>query len=381
MATAAIANDVLHAEALPDFVLIRTDQIDAGDRLRDIDPVWATALGQVMRREGQRTPIEVCRLPATNRWRLVTGGHRVAGAQSADIVYLRAEIVSADKIDRRMREVSENLWRRDLDPIDRAAFIAELVNLKRVQAGLAEAGRRDASVRNNLRQQVDAEATDMLETISNVYGFTEEVGAQLGLTGRTIRNDLLLYRGLAPSALDKLKAAGHPSVRNATQLRALAKLDRRQQERVIELLTVPGAVLNYAVPTTIADAIAHPLGPKPAKPSDPEAKRLSAFIGAFQRMALAEKKGALAALEGMLPAGTTLTNVEPQPRFSPQHERYREETVATLDAVRELIDGLVEDEVVTDDRAPELERLAGELGIARMTVAGDGFDLARSAAR
>jgi ParB-like chromosome segregation protein Spo0J len=299
------ANDVvaLHAEPLSDFVLIRTDQIDTTDRLRDIDPVWAQALGRVMLREGQRTPIEVCRLPGANSWRLVTGGHRVAGAEFAGIEELRAEIVSAAKVDRRMREVSENLWRRDLDPVDRAAFIAELVSLRRTQAGLAEAGHRGDSVRTAFKARIAAEADDTLETISNVYGFTEEVGTQLGLTGRTIRNDLLLYRGLSPTAIERLRAASHSSARNATQLRALAKLERPQQDRVVELLTVPGASLGYGVPRTIAEAIAHQLGPKPAKAIDAGAKRLSAFIGAFQRMTLAEKKGALAHLGGLLPTG------------------------------------------------------------------------------
>ena len=37
-----------------------------------------------------------------------------------------------------------------------------------------------------------------------------------------------------------------------------------------------------------------------------EDRRLSAFIGTFARMALSEKKGALAQLAGMLPAGFSL---------------------------------------------------------------------------
>ena len=380
MATSlATTEPSLRAVPLDDFVLIRTEQINDGDRLREIDPVWADALGRVMKREGQRTPIEVCRLPGANSWRLVTGGHRVAGARLHDIEEMRAEIVSAANVDRRMREVSENLWRRDLDPVDRAAFIAELVSLRRTQAGLAEAGRRDAKVPMAFKKRVAAEADDMLETISSTYGFTEEVGEQLGLTGRTIRNDLLLYRGLAPSALAQLRSVAHPSARNATQLRALARLDRSQQDRVIELLTVPGAVLGYAVPRNVAEAITHPLGPKPARAVDPGGKRLSAFIGSFQRMSLADKKGALAHLLPLLPAGTTLSNVEQTARFSPEHERYREEALASIDTAREVIDGIVEDEVIKGERAADLEKVGRDLQITRFTIAGYGFELGRAA--
>lgn len=291
-------------DQLPDFVLIPTADIEAVDRLRPIDPLWASALGQMMLREGQDTPIQVCRLPGRDNWRLVVGGHRHAGAIDAGIELMRAEIVGAGKDDRRLREVRENLWRAELAPIDRAAFIAEMVQIKRAQAGLAEAAQRDA----RLSTAVKAEAAQHMETISMCYGFTEEVGVALRMTGRTIRNDLLLYRGLAPSLVARLRAVRHPSLANATHLRSLAKLDEHSQAKVVELLLVPSASLNYGQPTTIPEAITHKLGPKPAaaKPAADD-KRLSAFIGAFQRMGLAEKKGALAQLAGLLPTGFQLS--------------------------------------------------------------------------
>ncbi len=89
----------------------------------------------MMARDGQRTAIEVCRLPGATRWTVVTGGHRLVGAQFAEIEYLRAQEVSPNRHERRMSEVLENLARRDLDPIDRAAFIAELVTLHKVKVG------------------------------------------------------------------------------------------------------------------------------------------------------------------------------------------------------------------------------------------------------
>lgn len=44
-----------------DVGFVRVDQIEMGDRLRPVDESWAMALGQIMVRDGQRTPIEVCR--------------------------------------------------------------------------------------------------------------------------------------------------------------------------------------------------------------------------------------------------------------------------------------------------------------------------------
>lgn len=302
-AMAQTVDALLHAEPVDEIVEVRVDQIDIDEanRLRPIDENFARALGKVMAREGQRTEIEVCRLPDASRWTLVSGGHRVRGAQFEGIEHLKAKIVSADSLDRRAREISENLWRRDLDPIDRAAFIAELVKLKRLKAGLQSVQSRDASVPISLRRAVNIESDETLETISNVYGFTEEVGADLGFTSRTIRNDLLIFRGLAPSLIARLRAARHPVARNATQLRALAKLDHPTQTKAID------ALLGGNADRKLADAIAYAKGA--SKPvADPAEKRLSAFIGAFARMSLAERKGALAQLAPQLPAGFSITD-------------------------------------------------------------------------
>jgi hypothetical protein len=312
------AGSTLHQEPLPDFILIRTDEIDEGDRLRPVDPVWAEALGQMMARDGQDTPITVCRLPGRSRWLLVAGGHRLAGAVSAEIEYLRAEVVSADRDDRRLREVRENVMRSSLAPVDRAAHIAEAVSILKRRAGVDPvADGRVASATARWQKSVKDEADDANDTMSFAYGWSEEVADQIGLNKRTVERDIMLYRRLAPSVVDRLRNARHPVLSNGTQLRTLAKLDEHAQAKVVSLLLVPGASLNYGQPKTIGDAIAHPLGPKPAaaKP-DAGTKRLSAFIGAFQRMSLVEKRGALAQLAGHLPSGTRIvdgTEVRPQP--------------------------------------------------------------------
>lgn len=291
------------AEVVGQILLIPTRDIDQGERLRDIDPVWAEALGHVMQRERQRTPIEVCRLPGQTRWTLVAGGHRHAGALQVGIEYLRAEVVSANRDDRRMREVSENLWHKGLGPIDRAAFIAEAVAIHKRRAGIdPTADGRVASANARWQKAVSAEAADATETISVAYGWSDQIGEQLGFTGRTIRNDLMLFRRLAPSVVARLKAERHPLATNATQLRALAKLDRELQAQAVD------ALLRDDDPArSVGEAIKAVEGRR-APPADPETKRLSAFIGSFQRMTLAEKRGALLHLieNGLIPHGFVL---------------------------------------------------------------------------
>lgn len=382
MATRAVERaSTLQADTLPDFVLIRTDEVDAGERMRAVDPVWAEALGQIMLREGQRTPIEVCRLPGSTRWTLVSGGHRHAGALAAGIEHLRAEIVSAARDDRRMREVSENLWRRDLDPVDRAAFVAEAVALHKRRAGIdPSADGRAISAAVRWQKAVEQEAADANVTMTFAYGFSETVADELGLSSSSVARDLMLYRRLQPSVVELLRKHRHPVATNATQLRALAKLEAVEQLGVAEYLVWPGKSLGNPVPRTVAEAIAYERnGPARAKKvTDPEAKRLSAFTGNFARMGVAEKKGALQHLLPLLPAGTTLTNMEQKPSgpaFPAQHAEYRDDVLAAIDAIRELIDGIEEDELLPVDRMRELRRADARLQMARLTVAGNGFQL------
>lgn len=293
------AEATLEANELEAIVSIRVDQIDMGERLRPIDLDWANALGRVMTREGQQMPIEVCRLPGTDRWTLVTGAHRTKGAELAGIQYLKAIIVGADRIERRMREVSENLWRRDLDPIDRATFVAEIHQLLRARAGIVDKTPQAIAAQARWQKALKDEASNASATIADAYGIDAELGEQLGLSERTVRNDLLIVRRIPARLLNAMRIAGIAAARNATQLRALAKLDEGRQREVVELL-LKGA-------SSVGDAIA--TLDQRAKPS-PEDKRLSAFIGAFARMSLAEKKGALAQLKGMLPAGFELVDGE-----------------------------------------------------------------------
>lgn len=129
----------------PDFdevdkiISVRVADVDLGDRLRPVDDVWAAALGKLMARDGQDDPITVCRLPGSPRWTLVAGAHRLTGAQFEEIEHLAAIIVGPGRYERRRREVSENLHRAELAPVDRAAFVAELYELLLAKAGI-EAG-------------------------------------------------------------------------------------------------------------------------------------------------------------------------------------------------------------------------------------------------
>lgn len=299
MATAPAlpANDAAQQLVPGDFVTLDPNEIEIGERLREIDPAWAEAIGLSMQKDGQIHAIHVC-AKADGGWLLAgPGGHRLTGARMAGIA-IDAKIVAPDALGQRRREAAENVFRRKDDPIERAAAIAELVRVHKISRGIDPTkDGRSVSIQARWQKALKEEADDTNVTMTVVYGWTEEIAHQIGVSKSTIERDLLLYRRLSPSLTARLRERRHTILSNAGQLRALAKLEPTEQARVVDQLVDPTAPAK-----SVSEAQARLRGANKL-PSDPEAKRLSAFLGSYQRMGIAEKKGALAELAALLPAG------------------------------------------------------------------------------
>jgi len=349
MATAP-ANDTLQFEQVDDTGFVRVEDVEVGKRLRSVDPVWADALGSAMLREGQATPIVICRLPGQPKWMLVAGAHRLEGARLHGIEQLKAEIISARVGERAQREISENLWRRGLDPLERAAFIAKQVEIIKIRKGIdPEQDIRSvaAQVRWNRARgaAVKAEAADASEIFSHAYGWSDEIAEKLGVSAKTVTNALALYRQIPPSAASRLRAAKHPIIDNASELSKLAKLTDEELDAVVDLLIAGRA-------KRVAEAKALVSGKHDT--SSPEDKRLSTFVGTFQRMTLSERHGALQQLP--LPAGTSFW-----------HGQHRADMLAALNAGFAVLTGLLDGEPTDDDA---LLDAAGKLQQMLHTIQG-----------
>lgn len=216
------------------------DHIDEGNRIGFLHQDKAAALGRLMAVDGQRDPIKVVAQPdnAMRPWRLVTGMHRLIGARIECITVFAIE-VSGKPEDLADLEASENLHRRPLAPLERAKFTAALVmaaqaRIARQHGGLKQQqvaikARWDAVRNGHIRteQALKDETEDTCATIAHVYGWEESVGEALGMSRRTIHNDLKLYRLLiepfTPACVQAL--AQHPIVGdNAAQLKAIADI-------------------------------------------------------------------------------------------------------------------------------------------------------------
>lgn len=264
-------------EIVGNVVAIPLVEIHVGERMRAVDPEWAEGMARIMARDGQQTPIEVCRLEQGG-FALVTGGHRLAAANLNGWYSINAIVVSSDWADRRLREVSENLFRRDLDPIDRAAFIAELVDLSRAKSGVGDQSPQQIAANARWQKLVQTEALNASLIMRDAYGWTKQVSERVGLSMQTVERDLMLHRRLSPQV--KALLAGHPAYRNGSALRSLAKLEAEQQLQVAEMLA-SGAIKG------VGEGVAT-LQQKPK--ASAEEKRFSTVMSTIGRMGKAERQ-------------------------------------------------------------------------------------------
>lgn len=292
----AAAPEMVRLEVVEEVVVIPVGQIDDSDRLRPLDAAWVEALTALIGRDGQRTPVEVYPQATGLPFRLGPGGHRLAAVRALGLPGVKAIIKDGDALARREAEISENLFRSDLKAMERATFVAELVQIERAKAGVEGATAQKIAADARWAKAARIEADNASDIMSRAYGFADDVSARLGLSSKTIYRDLFLFRGLGAEA-QTLIAERHPDA-PAAALKKLTTYPHGQQATIARSAE-PGDLAGFLRRMTAK--------PQPTA----EDRRLNAFLGAFQRMGVRERRAALQALEAMgLPKGFALTGGE-----------------------------------------------------------------------
>lgn len=268
-------------------------EIDASGGLRPLDLAWVEALAGLMKRDGQRRPIEIFR-KASGGYGVIAGRHRLAAVARLGWATIDADILDGDALDRRASEVSENLFKLGLAPLDRAAFVAEQIAIEKARAGVkGDATPQSVAAQARWSARIKEEAADASDIVSRAFGWSDQVAEAVGLNRRTIERDLELHRGLKPEVVEAIRS--HPVASNASQLRALARMPEAEQREVAGML-VEGAAKG------VSDAVAQ-LKQAPVK--SPAQKAWSAVLSNWSRLGAQDQKELLRALK--LPKGVNLT--------------------------------------------------------------------------
>ncbi|SDH29625.1 ParB N-terminal domain-containing protein, partial [Roseospirillum parvum] len=190
---------------------VALSDVDVGDRLRAVDEAYAHLLAENIAEVGcLRQPIEVRRLTAKT-YRLIAGAHRLRAAELLGWSDIPAFVYQGSDEAARLREIDENLVRHELNPLDRAVFLAQR---KEVYERLHPEAKRGGDRRSEA-------AADQTDTMS-VWSFSRDTAERCGLTDRTIRRAVSIATGLAPDVRRAL--VGTPLARAQKELLDLARL-------------------------------------------------------------------------------------------------------------------------------------------------------------
>lgn len=112
---------------MAEFIRAPLSDIHIGERLRPIDPAYVEMIAASLTERGQISPIMIRRTSAKNKgatpFTLVAGGYRTSAANLLGWTEIDAIIVDAGAVEAQMLEISENLYRNELNPLDRAIFV------------------------------------------------------------------------------------------------------------------------------------------------------------------------------------------------------------------------------------------------------------------
>ncbi len=204
---------------------IALTQIVTGNRLRPVDPAWAQALADnITETGGLRQPIEV-RALADGRFALIAGMHRLAAARLLGWPTIPAQVLDLTADHARLREIDENLVRHELNPLDRAVFLAERKALYEKLNPHTRHGAQGG--RGGKRNE------------SEIVSFSKDTADRVGLTTRTIQLAVSIATRLAPDV--RAAIAGTWIAKTQKDLLDLSKLGPGQQRAAIGLLLADDA--------------------------------------------------------------------------------------------------------------------------------------------
>ncbi|MBX9750865.1 MAG: ParB N-terminal domain-containing protein [Roseococcus sp.] len=162
------------------IVEIPLERIIVANRLRPVDDDYVQLLAASMAETGQHTPIEVAPADIDGDHRLIAGAHRVAAAKAAGLPTLRAIVFLGSQDEEALREVDENLMRRELSELDRAVFMAKRAEIyQRLYPETKQGGDRRS----------DQKDKNVL-LISGQASFRAETSKKLGLSERHVNRVL-----------------------------------------------------------------------------------------------------------------------------------------------------------------------------------------------
>jgi ParB family chromosome partitioning protein len=196
------------------------------NRARSYDPLKAQALAGSIAEQGLFHPITVRAVGGA--YELVLGLHRYRAAEmnKAETIEARVSDLSDDAA--RLAEVMENLVRAELIALDRCQHLYELKQIyERMYPEAKHGGNRKS-------EKIKRQSLPLDQDAPEIFGFADHVAEQIGLSQRSIRLAVKIWKGLSKDSRPRLY--GTDLAKKQTELKALSELPVPQQGKVLDLI-------------------------------------------------------------------------------------------------------------------------------------------------
>ena len=245
---------------------IAIDDIAFEGRLRPADPAQIELLTQSIHRVGLQQPVTLRRVIGGDKpFQLVSGLQRVEAMRALGHDRIDAIIRQMSRDEARIVEIDENLMRRDLPALDKAALIASRLHHWEAVHGHSHGGdRKSAAARKSKSHRetlINSNKNNKLETVGDASrldaalksvsgdvsaSFSQATADQVGLSRTTIFRLLSIYKRINPEVRADLRAGAPPKfTNNINQLYRLSREAGPLQRQIVDMI-INGKAGNVA---------------------------------------------------------------------------------------------------------------------------------------
>lgn len=197
------------------------ERIVVGERLRAVDPDHVAVIADSIRQCGRvLQPVAITQTLGGD-WMLVAGAHRLAAARM--VGHKEIPVVIHEELNglqAKLIEIDENLLRHELNPLDRAVFLAERKSIyEKLHPEAKQGGDRKSVAAKNQKATM---------------AFCSDAAEKTGLSERSIKRSVQIATHLSAEVRKNL--VGTDLSKNQSELLLLAKQEPDAQVKIVELI-------------------------------------------------------------------------------------------------------------------------------------------------